>query len=410
MREINKKSLILILGLIFLIALIIRIIFVIYFPQRVVEYDAADYDALARNLLAGEGYSVIPGIPTAGREPGYPLFLAVIYYLFGHSFLIVRVVQAFLGALTSLMIYFLGKELYNKSIGIVAALAIALYPSHIGITGFLYTEIFYTFLLAVFTYALVKVGKTPTVKKFLALGFLLGTVTLTRGAILLFPVFILFGMFLIEKNRRKIWVNFTFLLVGMLAVLSLWITRNFITFNHFIPTATRSGIALWIGSDLPSQGMWPGAPYPPFEKILEEAKKEGLNEVETDKKFREEAIKNVKAHPKEATKLFFKKFVYLWGKPFGVHTLTELKGGLFLKPYLFFHRYLVITGLLGLLFSLRNWRKVLWPILILVYFSLIHMASVAHARYAIPLMPLVIVFFVYAHYALYLMICKRKVI
>lgn len=46
-------------------------------------FDERDYDAIARSLLTGHGYAVHLGEPTAFRPPGQPLFLTLVYAIFG---------------------------------------------------------------------------------------------------------------------------------------------------------------------------------------------------------------------------------------------------------------------------------------------------------------------------------------
>jgi hypothetical protein len=60
--------------------------------------DMFQYDALAESIRHGEGYTWYGGIPTAARAPLYPLFLAMIYTVFGHQFLAARIVQAMVGS------------------------------------------------------------------------------------------------------------------------------------------------------------------------------------------------------------------------------------------------------------------------------------------------------------------------
>jgi len=66
------------------------------------QYDGLEYDLLARNLLAGAGYT-LDGLPTAHRTPVYPAFLALVYALFGHAYAAVRIAQAILGGITAVL-------------------------------------------------------------------------------------------------------------------------------------------------------------------------------------------------------------------------------------------------------------------------------------------------------------------
>ena len=61
----------------------------VYWGSGVVQGgDAPEYRRLAENLLERHGFSLSVGSPyepTARRAPGYPLFLALVYTVFGRS-------------------------------------------------------------------------------------------------------------------------------------------------------------------------------------------------------------------------------------------------------------------------------------------------------------------------------------
>jgi hypothetical protein len=101
--------------LVFLVALAIRLAFVVGTPRESLAYDEVLYDGLARNVLDGRGYS-LDGVetavpepyregPTAIMAPGYPVFLMVSYSLFGRESLPVRLLQALIGAASCVLVY-----------------------------------------------------------------------------------------------------------------------------------------------------------------------------------------------------------------------------------------------------------------------------------------------------------------
>ncbi len=49
-----------------------------------IRKDAFEYDSIARNLVAGRGYAYQDQL-TMNREPGYPVFRAVVYVLHGNE-------------------------------------------------------------------------------------------------------------------------------------------------------------------------------------------------------------------------------------------------------------------------------------------------------------------------------------
>jgi len=89
---------------IFIVALFLRLSAV--FSQKEIDKipksDAAGYDEMAANLASGNGLSqLIDGslAPVVYRSPGYPIFLAGIYFIFGHHYITAKIIQAIIGAL-----------------------------------------------------------------------------------------------------------------------------------------------------------------------------------------------------------------------------------------------------------------------------------------------------------------------
>src|SRR3989338_8584817 len=107
------------LVILFLLALGIRLV-VGFTSMGLPEGDAAEYDRLAMGLVRGEGFVSPQGSPTSARPPLYPFLLAALYGVFGHSYHAVVVVQAFLGAMTCVLIGLIGVRLFSVPVGILA--------------------------------------------------------------------------------------------------------------------------------------------------------------------------------------------------------------------------------------------------------------------------------------------------
>jgi len=134
---------------VFVIALILRLSYVLFFPQSEIESDALQYDTIGWNLASGDGFSLELGMPTPVRASVYPFFLSLIYFIIGHSYVVVRLAQAIIGALTCLLIYWLGKEIFDEGVGRVASLIVAFYLVPISYTGFSSNRnLLFTFLLS----------------------------------------------------------------------------------------------------------------------------------------------------------------------------------------------------------------------------------------------------------------------
>jgi len=117
------------------LAVTLIIILLVYFASvGDINLDEGDglYDA--NLILQGE----IPFKDYITREPGYLYILALFIKVFGYSMMTGRLMSIIAGVVTCLFIFKIGKELYNKNVGLVAALIYCLSPYFIyyGIIGY----------------------------------------------------------------------------------------------------------------------------------------------------------------------------------------------------------------------------------------------------------------------------------
>ena len=110
------------------IALSFRLFIAIRLPNDEPD-DGRVYSQIARNMLEQHVYSIesqAPYTPTLIRLPGYPLFIAAIYSIFGHgNNTAVRVVQAVLDTITCALIAWVVFEWSRKRWATMIALALA---------------------------------------------------------------------------------------------------------------------------------------------------------------------------------------------------------------------------------------------------------------------------------------------
>ena len=70
--------------------------------------------------------------------------------------MVVRIIQAFIGTLTCLNIYLIGKQVFDKDVGKISLLIASIYPFPVYYTGALLTENIFTFLLSLSVLQLLK--------------------------------------------------------------------------------------------------------------------------------------------------------------------------------------------------------------------------------------------------------------
>ena len=242
-----------------LLGLALRIYFIWHFPFY--SGDTKFYEELGRNWLDHGVYGLFVNgtlTPVDMRVPGYPGFLAAIYFLLGRAARTVMVAQAFVDlgtcALTALIAARLAPAAKRKIVGIAALWMAALCPFTANYTAVVLTEVLATFLttltVLVFVYLVTsafvepgEVGASEPARAmlysfagwFLLLGFIAGVGTLVRPETPL--VLGAMGVTLIAywwrpANWRKLILAACWMCVGLLLPLMPWAARNARTFGR----------------------------------------------------------------------------------------------------------------------------------------------------------------------------------
>jgi len=390
---------------IFLIAFIIRIIST-FFVLPVIDPgildaknqgDGLTYDDVAMHLLKGEGYG---GTST---WPGYSTFLAIVYFLFGRSFTVVRVIQAILGSLTCVLIYFLGKSVFSARVGTIAAGLSVIYPFFLRYTALVHTETLAVLLVTSMTLMMIKYHKEPSAKNCVRLGVIVGVSTLIKPVIFGFPIFLLIVMLLTSQHKLISLKNFGIILVIFSILLAPWIVRNSLYYNEFV-LLPRAGADLY-NSNVPTYKYRFSLPQtkeqilkdPKYKEIIEQKeevfKHEGSisrNIDEIDKRGYRMFLNNIIRYPDEFIKGLWFKFKEFWrpiphpGSPRWTPIniiITFLSAGL-----------ISLLGFAGMIVSYKRWRTTIFLIALVVYFTLFHTLIIGLARYRLPIMPIMMVF------------------
>ena len=215
--------------------------------------DAGAYDAIAQNLLAGRGYRQELGVPfekdnAIGRVgPGYEFFLAAVYFLFGHRYWVVWILQALFHSASIFLIFGISMELGRGLTGqggrfsvlpaaLFSAALFGFYPDLLIGTSMLLTESLSILLMLSVVYLFFKYYSNENLPVLLAGSVLFGFSILVRSALglLVFPFFILFC-------QRKKWAHFFIFFMIFAAILAPWTIRNYRIYKAFIPTDLTFG-------------------------------------------------------------------------------------------------------------------------------------------------------------------------
>jgi len=222
-------------SIVFAIALAVRLVIAFWVHPWLVSHGYQHwgwewndgYDALAKNLISGDGYSLDGIHPTALRMPLYPLLLASILKVVGPNTYIpcVFLIQSLLSALTALICYYLGSRLFDRTSGVIAGLIYALHPSAVIYVARCTTEPLFFFIIALSSLLLVEALDRPKAWTLALAGVCFGLSYLVRPvAILIIPFAALFLRLLHDHKGATKLALLAFLV--SLVPLAPWTARN----------------------------------------------------------------------------------------------------------------------------------------------------------------------------------------
>jgi 4-amino-4-deoxy-L-arabinose transferase-like glycosyltransferase len=207
--------------------------------------DGLVFTRIAWNLVSGSGYSANGEVPTAWRPPGYPILLAGLFSIFGQSWVAARIVNLLISSLTVGMIYLISCELFNKNIGLVAALISAFYPPFIRYSVQIVSDTLFVLMMCLVLFIFNRIYDRPnSLGTRLICGVLLGVATLIRAELLLFIPCLFIWAFLAYRRFHTALRTVVIILLPVLLLVLPWIIRNYIVFDELV-MATNLGHVMW---------------------------------------------------------------------------------------------------------------------------------------------------------------------
>ena len=215
--------------------------------------DGKAYERSAVQLLQKGFYGYKSTKPNAQMSPGYPLFLAAIYRVSGHTAQgrprhLLDAIQILIACSTILAIFLIGRELFDDWVGLVAALLVAAYPSTIVATNLWLTETLATAVIVWYIFVTLLAYTRDGIKLWALSGALLGVAVLIRPAFLPIAVAPFVIRFFWGKREHVL----KFAAVSALAcvlVLTPWMVRNVIVVHQLAPLSTHGGDPILAGVD-----------------------------------------------------------------------------------------------------------------------------------------------------------------
>jgi 4-amino-4-deoxy-L-arabinose transferase-like glycosyltransferase len=361
--------------------------------------DEPGYDNLARELLAGEGLS------WPGRVPLYPAWLAGLHYVTGYSYARGIYIQCFVGALAVWLTFVLGRELFGRTAGLLAAFGAAVNIVLVHQSVRFLSEVLFTPLVLAVAIAFVRALHSPTMGRFAWVGLWIGLANLVRPTLVAFPLGAAAAMMYVLGPRRAMRPVAALLVAATLTILP-WVIRNHVKHGAVYPLATSNAI-LWQGSPeyfhlIRSEGytyldVWNKVIYGPGN----EGNDPGT--IEGDRYWTRRALRSIAAEPLVYLRFCLEKSVTYWiGDPnadwgdtfvFNYRALRDWGYSRAVTAQYMLARAFPLVAFAALLWLRPYWPRLLPVLTILAYCTLLHAFTHAEARLSDPLHPLLLVIF-----------------
>ncbi|PPD56392.1 MAG: glycosyl transferase family 39 [Methylotenera sp.] len=375
-----------------ILAILLRVIWACLVPVVPVS-DSFLYDVFAQSIATGNGYAFPNGDITVYWPVGTSAIYAIIYKIFGISFLPIVVFNIVIGTLIVWLTYAIAQRYLNNNVALIAAFLVALWPILIQFTTILASEIIFIFLILSAIYVWGCKQLSPILRAIIW-GALICVATYVRPTAQFIFLFLPILDWLANKDRRAAIQSFCIAAITAALLFSPWVYRNHQVFGEFVLVSANGGVNLWMGNNPNSNGGYNDLTDLPFK-----------NEVTRDNYFKKEAIDFIVHNPLSYAKLALKRALItykaetigiVWNGYLEKHFTKPILIGMKLISSIFWWLVLVFAGI-GVYKLLKERRLAPFNALFAVaaFFFVFPILTVAQDRYHLPINPFLAIFAAY---------------
>ena len=203
------------------------------------------YKQDARLLVAGDVRTFLTGPDPPSdatiimHPPGYPLFIAAIYSLFGENESL-RMIQILLNSLASIMVFFLTRRLFSQPTAIVAGLLTAMAPQFAYHSAIILPDELSALPIVLGLYFLVRAWQEKQLAMVVIAGASLGLSCWLRSNALLLPLFFAAAALIVFPKGWRLKPT-AVLLAAFILTISPMTIRNYAVFAAFVPVSVGFG-------------------------------------------------------------------------------------------------------------------------------------------------------------------------
>ena len=395
LRWIDKQG----IGLCLFTVLLPRLAFIAVTSGRdsYIMSDEAKYVGYAVSLVERGAYELGGEKLLAWVTPGYPLVLAGVYGMFGQDvgYIVGRLLNVLFDLGTCYLMFRLGWVVFqSRRMALASAWGFALFPTVIrwlGVSALL-TESLFTLLLVLVVYRLVKAYASGDFRSGPALvtGLTLGFAALVRSTVQLFPavLIVLEGWWAWRSRQVRCfqhWVRILAICAGFALMVGPWLARNYFQV-HLLSMTSSTGYVLYTSTNYVDDGdmLTMKAEIIPLRLSMAEAEFSAEMTRRGIENLRRGGVNSIGLALKQATRFWF--------------SLPPLKGRAPSRRAVLTAPLTMATLLLAAIGMGRKWpgraaevSRMLCSSLI-GYFVILHLLVIGDSRYAVPVLPLVVMY------------------
>ena len=376
---------------------------------NVPSLDFSFFDLRAREILRGKWFS-----DAYLFNPLYPLYLAAVYPVFGYDLFYPRLVQALLGASSTLFVYAIAAWAFDRRSGLIAATLVALYLPLIYYDGILMATSLLTFLVLLSVRILLRAAdsrhRRSALPLFAGAGLVFGMVLLGRPNFLLVAA-ALAAWLLLNRSFPFHGIGvagaIVFLAAALLVISPITIYHK-IEHDEWVVVAPHGGFNFYIGNHPEATGAFmsipgisdlPGRQVEDSRRVAEEALKRPVSSEEASNYWMSRSRSFIRSEPLKYLKLLARKVALFWNffeipSEYGIDFDSRFHA--FLRWPLIRFGFLAPLGLTGIVLAVaaggKTLRRAVVPGLVILAMMAAVTAFFVHARYRMAVTPWVAMF------------------
>ncbi len=387
---------------IFSLALVLRllhiysIITIPFFNHPIVD-EKEHYD-WALKILGGDIFSAHKMV--FFKSPGYPYFLALLLLCTAKNIFWVKVLQAVMGAVSSVLVYLIAREKFGKGVGIFSGFIMSIYPLFIYYDAMLLITSFFILMILLVLYVSLRLEKKQTIILTLLTGLLVGIGCITRPNLILFiPFHIIWMLMVFDLGKRWKYaiVRILIYLLPVVLVICSVTLRNYLVDREFFLIATNGDLNFYLANNPDSSytlNLRPGLEWEIFLQTPYKELGENISKKKVQLFWRQKSLDYIKKNPLQFA---FGKIINLY-RFFDGYEYRRIQMYDYYKKHSPILRipvsFYIISPLaiIGIILAFKEFRKNSLFIFFIISFILSIILFFVASRHRLPIVPVLIIF------------------